>query len=117
MPEMHESLIVGLDLPGGTYWMPLVVVPQPGIPLDAALVDTITRRIRTALSPRHVPDAVLVIDAVPRTLNGNKLEVPVKKLPLGWPLATAVTLGSVANPHALQRFVDLAQHVEAGTIG
>jgi acetoacetyl-CoA synthetase len=97
--------------------MPLFVVLQPGVALDAALVDTIMHRIRTALSPRHVPDAVLAIDAVPRTLNGKKLEVPVKKLLLGWPLAKAVNLGSVANPHALQCFVDLAQHVEAGSIG
>jgi acetoacetyl-CoA synthetase len=117
MPEVSESLIVGLDLPGGTYWMPLFVVLQPGVVLDAVLVDTITHRIRTALSPRHVPDAVLAIDAVPRTLNGKKLEVPVKKVLLGWSLAKAVNLGSVANPHALQCFVDLAQHVEAGSIG
>src|SRR5262249_34819018 len=109
LPEIRESLIVGLDLPGGQYWMPLFVVPQPGVALDAALVDTIMHRIRTALSPRHVPDAVLAIDAVPRTLNGKKLEVPVKKLLLGWPLAQAVNLGAVANPHALQCFVDLAQ--------
>jgi acetoacetyl-CoA synthetase len=97
--------------------MPLFVVLQPGVALDAALVDTIMHRMRTALSPRHVSDAVLAIDAVPRTLNGKKLEVPVKKVLLGWSLAKAVNLGSVANPHALQCFVDLAQHVEAGSIG
>ena len=73
--------------------------------------------IRAALSPRHVPDAVLAIDAVPRTLNGKKSEVSVMKVLLGWPLARAVNLGSVANPHALQCFMALAQHVEADTIG
>lgn len=117
MPEISESLIVGLDLPGGKYWMPLFVVPQPGMALDAALIAKIMQRIRSAMSPRHVPDAVLAIDAVPRTLNGKKLEVPVKKVLLGWPLAKAVNLGSVANPQALQCFVAMAKHVEAGTLG
>lgn len=116
MPEISESLIVGLDLPGGGYWMPLFVVPHGGAALDDALTATILQRIRTALSPRHVPDVVLAIAAVPRTLNGKKLEVPVKKLLLGWPLTKAVNLGSVANPQALQCFVEMAPQVASGQV-
>ena len=68
MPEIRESLIVGLDLPGGKYWMPLFVVPQPGIPLDAALVDSPARAVVVVASRARRRAGHR---RVPRTLNGK----------------------------------------------
>jgi len=89
-------------------------VLRPGIALDEALVAKIKAAIRAQLSPRHVPDDVIAIPEVPRTLNGKKLEVPVKKILLGSPPEQAVNLGSVANPSALDAFVAFARRINVG---
>ena len=73
-----------------------------------ALLGRLRSTIRTVLSPRHVPDEVFAVPEVPRTLNGKKLEVPVKRLLTGTPFDKAVSLGAVANPDALEHFVALA---------
>lgn len=75
-----DSLIVGVDCPDGTYWMPLFIVPQPGYVVDSVLRERIRQAIRRSLSPRHVPDEILEAPVVPRTPTGKKLEVPVKRL-------------------------------------
>ena len=62
----------------------------------------------TALSPRHVPDRIIEVPEIPRTLNGKKLEIPVKRLLLGEPLSVAVSEGAVANPASLAVFAALA---------
>jgi acetoacetyl-CoA synthetase len=62
-----------------------------------------------ALSPRHVPDEILAVPGVPRTLNGKKLEVPVKKILMGIPLDRAVNLDSMSNPASMDYFVKLAK--------
>jgi acetoacetyl-CoA synthetase len=66
------------------------------------------RALRSELSPRHVPDRFIVIDAVPRTLSGKKLEVPVKKILAGVPLHQAVSKDALQNPEALTPFLDMA---------
>lgn len=109
LPEVADSLIVGIDTPDGGYLMLLFVVPEGGRPLDAALEEKIRETIRTTLSPRHLPDRILAIAEVPRTLNGKKLEVPVKKVLMGFPLEKAVNLDSMSNPDAMGYFVDLAR--------
>ncbi len=114
MPEIAESLIVGADMADGSYWMPLFVVPSEGIEFNDELKDLIKERIRVAMSPRHLPDAILQIGEVPRTLNGKKLEVPVKKLLMGWDLERAVNVDSMMNAAAIEQFVDLAKRIEAG---
>jgi acetoacetyl-CoA synthetase len=110
MPEVEDSLVLGIELPGGQYYMPLFVVLRAGAALDDGLVAEIKRTIRAQLSPRHVPDEVVQVDAVPRTLNGKKLEVPIKKLFLGVPPEKAFNPGSVANPQAIQFFVEFARN-------
>jgi acetoacetyl-CoA synthetase len=110
MPEVEDSLVLGIELPGGQYYMPLFVVLRAGAALDDGLVTEIKRTIRAQLSPRHVPDEVVQVDAVPRTLNGKKLEVPIKKLFLGVPPEKAFNPGSVANPQAIQFFVEFARN-------
>lgn len=105
LPEIADSLVIGMEEPGGGYYLPLFVVPAEGVTLTDELVDRINREIRTTLSPRHVPDAVIEAPAVPRTLTGKRLEVPVKRLLQGGP-ATEVQAGSITHPEALEWYVE-----------
>ena len=109
MPEIADSLVIGLELPGGGYWMPLFVVPAPGVAVDEELRARIRSTIRSSLSARHVPDDIVAVPAVPRTLTGKKMEVPVKRLLLGRPLAEVAAPGAVADPGALEWFVSFAR--------
>ena len=88
--------------------MPLFVVLREEATVDAELVAEIKRRIREQCSPRHVPDEVLQIQEVPRTLSGKALEVPVKRILMGTRPERAASRDSLANPAALDWFVDLA---------
>jgi acetoacetyl-CoA synthetase len=104
-----DSLVV--DVPRGSdgdSYVPLFVVLDDGVELDDDLVSRIKRRIREDCSPRHVPDEVIRIPEVPKTLNGKKLEVPVKKILTGTPLEKAASRDSLSNPASLDRFVELA---------
>jgi acetoacetyl-CoA synthetase len=89
--------------------MPLFVVLREGIALDEELVGAIKQRIREQCSPRHVPNEVLEIEAVPRTLSGKVLEVPVKRILMGEPPEQAASRDSLADPAALDYFVELAE--------
>ena len=80
LPEVREALVIGAELDDGGYWMPLFVVCAPGAGLDDALREKITTALRTQASPRHVPDEILAVPAVPHTRTGKKLEVPVKRV-------------------------------------
>jgi acetoacetyl-CoA synthetase len=108
VPEVLDSLIIGVERPGGAYYMPLFVVLKPGFELDDALKARIRASIRANLSPHHVPDEIIAIPEVPRTLNGKKLEVPVKKLFMGIPLEKAISIDSMSNPHVMQYFIEFA---------
>ncbi len=109
IPQIVDSLVVGVERPGGEYYMPLFVVLSPGIELDDTLTATIRNKIRSSLSPHHVPDEVIAITEVPRTLNGKKLEVPVKKLFMGVPLEKAISVDSMSNPQAMDYFIEFAR--------
>ncbi|MBL7204975.1 MAG: acetoacetate--CoA ligase [Desulfobacteraceae bacterium] len=109
LPEIRDSLIVGFETADGEYHMPLFVVLNEGAALDDALKGKINKSIRSALSPRHVPDTIFAISEVPHTLNGKKLEVPVKKILAGFPADKAVNRDSMANPETISYFVDLAR--------
>ena len=100
-PEVADSLVVGVEHGDGNYHMPLFVVMAPGATLDDELRSTITTRIRARLSPRHVPDTIVAAPAVPRTLTGKKLEVPVKRLLQGDRMEDAVAFGAVDDVAAL----------------
>ena len=108
LPEIGDSLIVGFETRDGEYHMPLFVVVNKGVKFDAALKGKINRTIRNALSPRHVPDNIFAVSEVPHTLNGKKLEVPVKKILAGFPVEKAVNRDSMANPESISFFIDLA---------
>jgi acetoacetyl-CoA synthetase len=111
LPEVMDSLVLGFETPGGKYLMPLFVVLNEGIKLDNNLEKKINTKIRSALSPRHVPDVIYQISEVPCTLNGKKLEVPVKKILCGIPVEKAVNVDSMSNPDAIQYFVELSSKI------
>jgi acetoacetyl-CoA synthetase len=92
--------------------MPLFVVLREGVTLDDTLKEKIKQRIRRDISPRHVPDEIFIINQVPRTLSGKKIEVPVRKILLGYPLEQAANLDSMRNPESIQFFVDLAEEIQ-----
>jgi acetoacetyl-CoA synthetase len=108
VPEVVDALVVDLPRPGTEGWMPLFVVLAEGARLDDALQGEIRRRIREDCSPRHVPNEIHLVKEVPRTLSGKVLEVPVKKILMGTPPERAASRDSLANPEALDVFVDLA---------
>jgi len=80
---VSEAFVLGIDGPDGAYWMPLFVTLAEGHQLDAGLTDAIRTRIRTTLSPRHVPDDVIAAPGIPHTRTGKKLEVPVTAIMAG----------------------------------
>ena len=111
VPEVLDALVVDVPRPGTEGWMPLFVVLREGVELDDELGDEIKRRIREQCSPRHVPDEVFLIREVPRTLSGKVLEVPVKRILMGTPAERAASRDSLANPEALDYFVELAGRI------
>ncbi|MET0972766.1 MAG: acetoacetate--CoA ligase, partial [Thermoleophilaceae bacterium] len=109
--EVLDALVVDVPRPGTEGWMPLFVVLREGDELNEDLVAEIKRRIREQCSPRHVPNEVFQIDEVPRTLSGKVLEVPVKRILMGAPVETAASKDSLANPAALDYFVELSDRL------
>ena len=104
--DVVDALVV--DVPrDGRDWMPLFVVLREGSTLDDALISEIRRRIREECSPRHIPDEIREIAEVPRTLSGKVLEVPVKRILMGTPADQAASRESLANPEALDYFIQL----------
>jgi acetoacetyl-CoA synthetase len=110
LDEIVDSVVVHLeDAAGGAGRLLLFVVLAEGLVLDDGLRGRIARELRTALSPRHIPDEIFQVRAVPRTLSGKKLEVPVKRILTGTPVESAVATGALANPESLATFEDLAK--------
>jgi acetoacetyl-CoA synthetase len=108
MPEIVDSVVVDLEYLGRDSYMALFVVLRPDAALDEALQTKLKQRIRTELSARHVPNEILRIAEVPRTLSGKKLELPIKRLLLGHPIAKVVNRDSMSNPQSLDYFIALA---------
>ena len=109
LPEIRESLVIGLEEPDGGYWMPLFVHLAAGAVLDDALRSRVKRTIREQLSPRHVPDEIIEVPGVPHTLTGKRIEVPVKRLFQGTALDKAVNAGSVDSLDVLRFYENLAR--------
>lgn len=115
LDEILDSLVIDLEFLGRDSFMPLFVVLKPGVDLDKVLKDRINDAIRESLSARFVPNEIVQIDAVPRTLSGKKLEVPVKKLLLGGDPTKVVNRDSMANPGSFDRFIAYAAEISAAT--
>jgi acetoacetyl-CoA synthetase len=97
LPAIADSLVIGVEQPDGGYWMALFVALEGDGTLDDAARAAIVEAIRTAASPRHVPDEVVQVPAIPRTLTGKKLEVPVKRVLQGAEPAKVASPGAVAD--------------------
>ena len=104
LPEVTEALVIGAEQPDGDYWMPLFVVLADGLALTDALVARIKAAIREEVSPRHVPDDILAVSAIPHTRTGKKLEVPVKRILQGAPADTVTDYLAVDVPDILDWF-------------
>ncbi|SDM05503.1 acetoacetyl-CoA synthetase [Oryzisolibacter propanilivorax] len=109
LPEVLDSLVVDLEYLGRDSFMPLFVVLRSGAVLDEPLRERVRGAIRAALSPRFVPDEIVQVAEVPRTLSGKKQELPIKKLLLGQPLAQVVNRDAMANPDCLGWYVAYAE--------
>ncbi|NJQ03520.1 acetoacetate--CoA ligase [Streptomyces zingiberis] len=108
LPEIRESLVIGVEQPDGGYWMPLFVHLAEGAVLDDSLREKIRVAVREHLSPRHVPDEIIEVPGVPHTLTGKRIEVPVKRLLQGVDLDKAVNPGSVDDLELLRFYGRLA---------
>ena len=105
LDEVMDSLVVDLEFLGRESFMPLFVVPAAGVAFDDALKDKINAAIRAGVSARFIPNEIVQIAEVPRTLSGKKLEVPVKKLLLGGDPDKVVNRDSMANPDSFDQFI------------
>jgi acetoacetyl-CoA synthetase len=109
MDEVEDSLIVNLDLPDGGFFMPLFVKLMPGVTLDAALERKIRDRLRKDYTPRHVPDKIYQVPAIPTTRSGKKMEVPVRRVLMGVPPEKAGNRSAMIDSSAFDFFIEYAQ--------
>jgi acetoacetyl-CoA synthetase len=108
VPGIVDSLVVYLERGGdGLGELLLFVVPEGE--LDEELRRRVATQLRVELSPRHVPDRIVAVSAVPRTLSGKKLEVPVKRILMGEPVERVANPGALADPAALDAYVAMAR--------
>ena len=108
LDEIRDALVVDIPQEGEESWLPLFVVLEDGAELNDDLVKAIRTRIREDCSPRHVPNEIVTVSEVPRTLSGKVLELPVKRILQGDDPDKAASRDSLANPKALDFFVDYA---------
>lgn len=107
--SVQDSLVVDLEFLGRDSFMPLFVVMKSGVPFDELIKDQISQAIRSSVSARFVPDEIIEVQDIPRTMSGKKLEVPVKKLLLGGNPETVVNRASMANPESFDFFIRYAK--------
>jgi len=104
LPTVADCLVVDLEYLGRPSFMPLFVQLAPGHALSSDLERDIRDRIRSRASARHVPDAVVQAPAIPRTLNGKRMEVPVRRILLGDAPAEVASADTMQNPESLAFF-------------
>ncbi|WP_254901250.1 acetoacetate--CoA ligase [Tuberibacillus sp. Marseille-P3662] len=109
LSEVTDSLIVDVKQSQGRSFMPLFVTLEDQTELDDALKGKIKQNIKDGCSPRHIPNEIYAVDDIPRTINGKKLEVPVKRILSGVPANKAANKGSMQNPEILDIFIQLAE--------
>jgi acetoacetyl-CoA synthetase len=108
LPEVEDSLIVNLDLPDGGFFMPLFVKLAAGLQLTPEIEERIRGKLRSEYTARHVPDKVYQVPAIPTTITGKRMEVPVRRILLGMAVDKAANRSAMADPRALDFFIDYA---------
>ena len=109
LPGIAEALVIDLSGLNRADRLVLFVALRPGVELDDDLRCQINARLRSNVSPRHVPDAIYAVPEIPHTLNGKKLEVPVKRILMGAPPEKVIHREAMSNPGSLPYFIELAQ--------
>jgi acetoacetyl-CoA synthetase len=112
VPQVSDSLVVDMEFLGGRSYMPLFVVLRGDARLDDQLKGEIGRKIRSELSPRMVPDDIFAVLEIPRTLNGKKLEVPVRRIFLGADPSKVYNPGALKNPDSMSYFIEFAANIK-----
>lgn len=110
--EVRDSLVINLELSGGSHYMPLFVILETGVELNDALKKRINDALRNTYSPRHVPDEIIEVSDIPYTMSGKKMEAPVKKILMGVAIEKAANQDSMRNPESLRFFMDFAKQVK-----
>jgi acetoacetyl-CoA synthetase len=108
VPEVAEALVIDLSGLNRPDRLVLFVALKPGLLLDDALRNKINAKLRSQVSPRHVPDDIYAVPEIPHTLNGKKLEVPIKRILLGMPPEKAISREAMSNAESLRPFIELA---------
>ena len=108
LPQIRDSLVIGVEYADGTYWMPLFVSLTRGTTLDDDLIAAIQDIIRRETSPRHVPDDIIAAPAIPHTRTGKKLEIPIKRMFQGADVEAILDPQSTGDASVLQWYADLA---------
>jgi acetoacetyl-CoA synthetase len=116
LPEVMDSLVVCVELSDGKFFMPMFLQLADGVELNGKLEAKINSELRENCSPRHIPDKYYAIGEVPYTLTGKKLEVPVRKMLLGWPLEKAASRDSMKNPAAIDFFLEYVATTDDYTV-
>jgi acetoacetyl-CoA synthetase len=109
LPEVLDAMVVDLEYLGRDSYMPLFVVLREGVMLDATVRAKLNAAIRTALSPRFLPNDIFQVPEIPRTLTGKKQELPIKKLLLGQPIDKVLNRDAMANAGCLDWYVAFAR--------
>jgi acetoacetyl-CoA synthetase len=109
MDEIKSSLIVNIELEKGDHFMPLFVQLNEGYKLDQKLKDQIVKSLRSTYSPRHVPDEIIEVGDIPRTISGKKMETPVKKILMGINVDKAASRDAMENPSSLDFFIEFSK--------
>lgn len=107
-----DSLVVCCELPGGEYYMPMFVSLKPGVSLTDQMLADIRRRLREDASPRHVPDEIFATPGIPYTITGKKMEIPIRKLIMGFPTEKAVSRDAMGRPELLDWYLEFSARPE-----
>ncbi len=116
VPQVVDTLVVDTSSAAGEGDLLLFVVLEDGTGDHAPVFAELRKLIRTELSPRHVPGAIVAVPAVPHTINGKKCEVPVKRILAGADVESAVSRDALADPAGFDAFLDVARSALAGRV-
>jgi acetoacetyl-CoA synthetase len=106
LDEVKDSLIVGIELEDGEYYLPMFIQLFDQNSLSGILIERIKNTLRKQFSPRHVPDEIIAIPEIPYTLSGKKMETPVKRFLAGGRLEDVVNLDAMRNPQSMNFFIE-----------
>ncbi|MES2308794.1 MAG: acetoacetate--CoA ligase [Verrucomicrobiota bacterium] len=106
IPEIMEALVLDMGGFGREDQLVLFVALTPENDFTESLKNKICLKLKTEASPRHLPDVIYHVPEIPRTLNGKKVEVPIKRILMGLPVEEAIQVSTLANPESLKPFLD-----------